>query len=320
MASKGGLVSRSRCGGRISTASGSERYCRSKSLAAAPLAVLTHSAGVRGAKLGQRFVARIAEDQGLDHPAELSALIRRRTPTPRISGRRIELKPPKRRQTLDRHREPHIAISALASSSRGSRGGRGDRGDQPVSEPVEDVEAASRFGVRPRAQGQVIERRQIRRTSFERERGAEPWGLYAVDVDPPVRDVKRAPENQPSRRGHHARMFDLVAAHRGQVLLHFDGAMMLPSAEANVEARQEKRRANGVRIARPRGPYHPYPERDRVKRVDDRDPIPRHTQVRERPEHLSPVTRERVEEAVRRVAYDRGERHFAFVILEPLHP
>src|SRR5262249_25874316 len=247
------------------------------------------------------------------HPADLSALIRRRTPTPRISRRRIELQPPKRRQTLDRHRVPHIAISALVSS------GRGDRGDQPVGEPVEDVEAASRFGVRPRARGQVIERRQIRRTSFERERRAEPWGLYAVDIDPPVRDIKRAPENQPSWRGHNARMFDLVAAHRGQVLLHFDGAMMLPSAKANVEACQEKRRANGVGIARPRSPYHPDPERDRVKRVDDRYPIPRHAQVRERPEHLSPVTRERVEEAVRPVAYYRGGRHFQFVLLEPLH-
>jgi len=38
MASKGGLVSRARCGGRVSTASGSERYCQGKSLAAAPLA------------------------------------------------------------------------------------------------------------------------------------------------------------------------------------------------------------------------------------------------------------------------------------------
>ena len=45
-------------------------------------------------------------------------MIRRRTPTPRISRRRIELQPPQRRQALDRRREPHVAISALADSFR----------------------------------------------------------------------------------------------------------------------------------------------------------------------------------------------------------
>src|SRR5262249_44077270 len=95
--------------------------------------------------------------------------------------------------------------------------------------------------------------------------------------------------------------------------------MTLPPAETNVEAAQKQRHANGFRTMRPSSPDHSDPERDGIDRIDDPYPIPCHAQIREWPEQLRPVARERVEGAVRRVADDRGEDHFAFVILEPLH-
>src|SRR5688572_14371282 len=76
------------------------------------------STAVRCGNLGQRFVARIAKDQGPERSANLPALIRRRTPTPRISRAGVELQPPQWRQALDRGGEPHIAICALIRRRR----------------------------------------------------------------------------------------------------------------------------------------------------------------------------------------------------------
>src|SRR5262249_59312350 len=70
---------------------------------------------------------------------------------------------------------------------------------------------------------------------------------------------------------------------------------------------------------RPRSPDNSDQERDGIDQIDDPYPIPRHAQIREWPEQLRPVARERVEKAVRRVADYRDEDHFAFVTFEPLH-
>ena len=115
-------------------------------------------------------------------------------------------------------------------------------------------------------------------------------------------------------------MFNLMSALRRQLSLHFDGAVVLPTAKTQIQTRQQQRDAHRPHLYRTRGQIDANGQNDRVNRVYDAHPIPGNAHIAKRQQKLCAVTGEHIQRRMRRIADERRQNYSGALILEPLQP
>lgn len=164
--------------------------------------------------------------------------------------------------------------------------------------------------------GQIREGRGIRTGARQDFGCAKPGDAHAIGVQAAIRNVQRTPKQQPARHWQHARLCSLMPAPGQQLTLHAERPLVLPKAKRDVKQRQRQRPLHAAHTFGLGCVKQSDDENEAVNWVHNRHRVPRYARVREGPQLLCAVIRERIQHGVRGATDDRRQNDSAAIIFE----
>ncbi len=179
--------------------------------------------------------------------------------------------------------------------------GFGARG--PASREIAEAgEVAENAFVGPGLRWQILLQQQLDRTALLPSRLLDADHAQAIGVQGFARLVDRSPEQRIADRRKHLGPIERMAAGGGDPHLDVERTLALPGGGSDVSEAQRQRHCGRQPRVSAHGEDEPDQQNQGQRRANGGDPVPGHTQWRERPQQVRPIIGARVEHGMRGVA------------------